>query len=129
MRITTVKERMLYDVTRFEVDASQPVKLEFINPDATPHNLVIVKPGTDDAVGLAATRMAADPELAKSGQYIPKTDAVLFHTKWFPHCRRNSPILAPKPAAYPYICTPAIGHHERRDGREVDLFHQLRSGA
>ena len=44
MRIATVKERMLYDVTRFEVDASQPVELEFINPDATPHNLVIVKP-------------------------------------------------------------------------------------
>ena len=35
VHITTVKERMLYDLTRFEVDAGQPVKLEFINPDAT----------------------------------------------------------------------------------------------
>ena len=113
VRITTVKERMLYDVTRFEVDASQPVKLEFINPDATPHNLVIVKPGTGDAVGLAATRMAADPELAKSGQYIPKTDAVLFHTKmvpplpaklsdfWPPKPRARTPTSAPSPATGP----------------------------
>jgi len=107
VRITTVKERMLYDVTRFEVDAGQPVKLEFINPDATPHNLVIVKPGTGDAVGLAATRMAADPELAKSGQYIPKTDAVLFHTKMVPPIAGETlRFLAPKtPGAYPYICT------------------------
>jgi plastocyanin len=107
VRITTVKERMLYDVTRFEVNAGQPVKLEFINPDATPHNLVIVKPGTGDAVGLAATRMAADPELAKSGQYIPKTDAVLFHTKMVPPIAGETlRFLAPKtPGAYPYICT------------------------
>ena len=107
VRITSVKERMLYDVTRFEVDAGQPVKLEFINPDATPHNLVIVKPGTGDAVGLAATRMAADPELAKSGQYIPKTDAVLFHTKMVPPIAGETlRFLAPKtPGAYPYICT------------------------
>ena len=107
VRITTVKERMLYDVTRFEVKPGQPVKLEFINPDATPHNLVIVKPGTGDAVGLAATRMAADPELAKSGQYIPKTDAVLFHTKMVPPIAGETlRFMAPKtPGDYPYICT------------------------
>ena len=112
VRITTVKERMLYDVTRFEVDASQPVKLEFINPDATPHNLVIVKPGTGDAVGLAATRMAADPELAKSGQYIPKTDAVLFHTKMVPPIAGETlRFLAPKPRARTPTSapSPAIG--------------------
>ena len=107
VRITTVKERMLYDVTRFEVKPGQPVKLEFINPDATPHNLVIVKPGTGDAVGLAATRMAADPELAKSGQYIPKTDAVLHHTKMVPPIAGETlRFMAPKtPGNYPYICT------------------------
>ena len=88
------------------------MKLEFINPDATPHNLVIVKPGTGDAVGLAATRMAADPELAKNGQYIPKTDAVLFHTKMVPPlpAKRSdsgpqnpgaTPTSAPSPATGP----------------------------
>ena len=107
VRITTIKERMLYDVTRFEVKAGQPVKLEFINPDATPHNLVIVKPGSGDEVGLAATRMAADPELAKSGQYIPKSDKVLFHTKMVPPIAGETlRFMAPsKPGEYPYVCT------------------------
>jgi len=107
VRITTVKERMLYDITRFEVKAGQPVKLEFVNPDATPHNLVIVKPGTGDSVGLAATRMAADPVQAKSGQYIPKTDNVLFHTKMVPPIAGETlRFMAPKaPGNYPYICT------------------------
>ena len=130
VRITTVKERMLYDVTRFEVDASQPVKLEFINPDATPHNLVIVKPGTGDAVGLAATRMAADPELAKNGQYIPKTDAVLFHTKMVPPlpAKLSASWLRKPRATTPTSAPPRpLDHYERRDGGEVDLFHQLRS--
>ena len=107
VRITTIKERMLYDVTRFEVKAGQPVKLEFINPDATPHNLVIVKPGSGDEVGLGATRMAADPELAKSGQYIPKSDKVLFHTKMVPPIAGETlRFMAPtKPGQYPYVCT------------------------
>ena len=107
VKIAAVKERMLYDITRFEVKAGQPVKLEFVNPDATPHNLVIVKPGTGDSVGLAATRMAADPVQAKSGQYIPKTDNVLFHTKMVPPIAGETlRFMAPKaPGNYPYICT------------------------
>ena len=107
VRITAVKERMLYDITRFEVKAGQPVKLEFINPDATPHNLVIVKPGSGDEVGLAATLMATDPEKAKSGQYIPKSDKVLFHTRMVPPISGASlRFMAPTdPGEYPYICT------------------------
>ncbi len=107
VRITAVKERMLYDITRFEVKAGQPVKLEFINPDATPHNLVIVKPGAGDEVGLAATRMAADPKLAKSGQYIPKSDKVLFHTRMVPPIAGETlRFKAPsEPGEYPYICS------------------------
>ncbi len=107
VRITAVKERMLFDITRFQVKPGQPVKLEFVNPDATPHNLVIVKPGTGDAVGLAATLMAADPAKAKSGQYIPKTDDVLFHTKMVPPISGQTlRFKAPtQPGNYPYICS------------------------
>ena len=66
---------------------------------------MIVKPGTGDAVGLAATRMAADPELAKSGQYIPKTDAVLFHTKMVPPLPAKLSASWLQPRATLYICT------------------------
>ena len=91
---------------------------------------MIVKPGTGDAVGLAATRMAADPELAKSGQYIPKTDAVLFHTKMVPPIAGETlRFMAPKTPRLPlHLHLPwPLDHYERRDGGEVDLFHQLRS--
>ena len=36
---------MLFTVKQFAVAAGQPVKIVFTNPDATDHNLVIVKPG------------------------------------------------------------------------------------
>tara|TARA_B100000686_G_C16438980_1_gene785999 strand:+ start:74 stop:685 length:612 start_codon:yes stop_codon:yes gene_type:complete len=107
VRITAVKGQRLYDITRFEVKVGQPVKLEFENPDAMPHNIVIVKPGAEENVGLAATRMVTDPEQVKIGQYIPESDAVLFHTKMtLPNSSETLRFTAPKePGNYPYICT------------------------
>ena len=43
--ISCVPERMMYTVTEFKVKAGAPVRLTLENPTATPHNLVIVKPG------------------------------------------------------------------------------------
>ena len=59
--------------------------------------------------------MAADPELAKSGQYIPKTDAVLFHTKMVsPIAGETLRFLAPKPRARTPTSAPSqpLDHHE-----------------
>ena len=56
---------------------NQPVRIELNNPDATPHNLVLVQPGSLEEVGLAANEMAKDPEAAKSGQFIPKSQKKL----------------------------------------------------
>src|SRR5262249_1110233 len=58
VRISTVNERMQYSVTEFKVKAGAPVKLIMENPDATPHNLMIVQPGSEDEIGLAANEMA-----------------------------------------------------------------------
>ena len=46
------------------------MKLVFTNPDATDHNLVIVKPGALADVGMAANDMAKDPRNANS-DFIP----------------------------------------------------------
>jgi azurin len=107
LRVTAVKGRMDYDIKRFVVRAGQPVKLEFVNPDAMAHNLVIVKPDSVNAVGAAVDRMIADPKQVKIGQYIPETDAVLFHTKMIlPNSNETLRFHAPKkPGNYPYICT------------------------
>ena len=107
IRISAVKERMLYDLKQFEVRAGQPVKLEFVNPDAISHNLVIIRPGTEEAVGLEVNRMIADPRQIEIGQYVPETDAILFHTEMVPpNSDETLRFIAPKePGNYPYICT------------------------
>ncbi|MEO0448360.1 MAG: PVC-type heme-binding CxxCH protein, partial [Verrucomicrobiota bacterium] len=45
VRISCVKEQLRYTMTQFAVKAGQPVRLTFENPDATAHNLIVVKPG------------------------------------------------------------------------------------
>ena len=107
IRISAVKERMLYDLKQFEVRAGQPVKLEFVNPDAISHNLVIIRPETEEAVALEVNRMIADLKQIEIGQYIPETDAILFHTEMVPpNSSETLRFIAPKePGNYPYICT------------------------
>lgn len=104
--ISTVRERMLYDVTEFTVKPGQPVRLTFNNTDATPHNLVIVAPGAADEIGQAGNEMAKDPNGIKQ-HFVPKSDKVLFFTKLLD--AEGSTTLrfrAPRePGDYPYICT------------------------
>ena len=72
-----------------------------------PHNLVIVKPGAENEIGLAATNMAADPKAVERGQYVPRSDKVLFHTRMVqPSTTGALRFIAPrKPGEYPYLCT------------------------
>ncbi len=109
--ISTVPERMLFTITDFAVQPGQPVKLVFTNPDATDHNLVIVKPGALAEVGMAANEMAKDPRNAKS-DFIPqeKRDLILEATSMVgPNRSSQIDVLrfnAPEePGVYPYVCT------------------------
>ena len=104
--ISCVPERMMYTVTEFKVKAGAPVRLTLENPTATPHNLVIVKPGTDEEIGMAGNAMAADPQGA-SKHFVPDSDKVLFATKLLqPDTSETLRFFAPKePGKYPYVCT------------------------
>jgi lysophospholipase L1-like esterase/uncharacterized cupredoxin-like copper-binding protein len=106
IKITCIKERMLYSLNRFEVKAGQAVRLEFVNPDATAHNLVIVEPGAMLEVGMAAIEMAKDPVAAKKG-FIPNSKKILHHTRMLaPEDAQILRFKAPtKPGVYPYLCT------------------------
>ena len=106
VNINCVRERLLFDVTQFEVKAGQRVKLVLRNPDATDHNLVIVSPGAAQEVGMAGNEMAKDPAAAKKN-FVPKSDSVLFHTKLLkPDTSDVLRFKAPKkPGDYPYVCT------------------------
>ena len=90
----------------FTVRAGESIKLTFTNPDAVPHNWVLVKPESLARVGDLANRLIADPE-AVERQYVPKTPDVLLYTDivppegkfaiWF-----RAPL---EKGRYPYLCT------------------------
>lgn len=111
VRIGCVPERMLFTKTQFTARAGQPVKLVFTNPDATDHNLVIVRPGALEEVGTAANEMAKDPKNANSN-FIPrdKRHLILEATPMIGPTRKakihvlrfKAPI---EPGIYPYVCT------------------------
>ncbi len=111
VRISCQPERMLYTVKQFNAKPGQPVKLVFTNPDATDHNLLIVRDGALAEVGMAANAMARDPKNANSN-FIPKDKEHLIieaapmigpTRKSRVHVMRFS---APtEPGVYPFVCT------------------------
>ena len=104
--LSCIPERLLYDRTKFEGKAGQPVKLIFTNPDATQHNLVIVEPGALEEVGMAGNEMAKDPGGFAKG-FIPESPKILHHSKLLePDTGEIMRFTAPeKPGTYPYLCT------------------------
>lgn len=111
INISTVPERMKFSVEEFTVKAGQPVKLVFTNPDATDHNLLIVRPGALEEVGTTANAMARDPANANSN-FIPsnKKHLILQNTPMIGPTRKAKVhvlrFIAPKePDIYPYVCT------------------------
>jgi putative heme-binding domain-containing protein len=88
------------------VRAGEPIKLTFVNPDAVPHNWVLIKPGSLEPIGEQVNRLIADPEAALR-QYVPKSADVLAYTDIVPPQGRFS-IYFRAPAEkgrYPYLCT------------------------
>lgn len=109
IRLGTVVEAMRYDVTKLTVPAGKRVRLTFFNPDAMPHNWLLVKPGRADAVGEAAIALGARGfELA----FIPPGGDVLAATKLVEYNREEVlEFTAPAtPGDYPYLCS-FPGHH------------------
>jgi putative heme-binding domain-containing protein len=111
VKVSCMPERMKFTVEQFAVKTGQPVKLVFMNPDATDHNLVVVKPGALAEVGMAANEMAKDPKFANS-DFIPKEKRHLII--------EASPMIGPtrktqvhvlrfnapqEPGIYPFVCT------------------------
>ncbi len=67
---------LMFDQPVLEVEAGEPIRLTFNNPDAVPHNWALIKPGTLQSVGQKCNQLIADPE-AVARHYIPDTDEVL----------------------------------------------------
>jgi azurin len=116
VRIQAVPEEMLFDVKWFAVEAGKPVQIVLYNPDAMPHNLLVIKPGGLQEVGTKAGTMPvpADPS---AKPYVPDTPLVLQATRllnWGETDRLS--FTAPAAAGeYPFACT-FPGHWARMYG-------------
>jgi putative membrane-bound dehydrogenase-like protein len=109
IRVATLPERMMYDVKELTVKPGKKIKLTFANPDYMPHNILLVKPGKADEVGLQAIGLGAG---GFEVGFVPKSDDILWSIKLVDHGREETiEFTAPtEEGAYPYICS-FPGHH------------------
>jgi azurin len=86
--------------------AGERLSLTFDNPDAMPHNWVLVKLGAAERVGNLANSLIAEPD-AVARHYVPDSPDVIAHTRML-DAQQTTTIhfTAPaQPGRYPYLCT------------------------
>lgn len=109
--LTADKIQFIYDIKEFTVKPGQKVKLTLINPADSvtrqPHNVLIVKPGKKDVVGMAANNGMADPAFLTTKQAVPDSEDILHHSKLVQAGEQDTiEFTAPTEVGdYPYICT------------------------
>jgi azurin len=105
--IRTVREQMRYDTPRLVVTAGEPFEIRFENVDFMPHNLVIVKPGMREKIGLASGKMKPDDLDGDGRAFIPGSPDILAATKLIePHEKTALKLTAPtEEGTYEYFCT------------------------
>ena len=106
LTLDTVPDVMKYDKPELTLKAGQQARIIFNNTDHMPHNLVIINPGTLEAIGALADQMLTDPQAA-ARFYVPESPNVLFNTPMVnPGERFDLVFRAPTaPGRYPYVCT------------------------
>jgi azurin len=106
LAMSVVRGQMKFSLPSFSVKPGQRVRITFTNPDEMQHNLVVIRPGTTEAVGALADAMARTPDAAERN-YIPPTPDVINSTKLVdPQQSVTLEFVAPRQTGdYPYICT------------------------
>jgi putative membrane-bound dehydrogenase-like protein len=114
IRIATVPEKMMYDVTELTVKPGKKVKLTFANVDFMPHNIMLVNPGKADEVGIAAINLGAK---GFDVAFVPESPEILWHSSLVDYGQQEEiEFTAPMTeGAYPYICS-FPGHHRLMRG-------------
>lgn len=109
VRIGTLLEQLKYDIKNFEVKGGKKIRVHFKNSDYVPHNVVIAKPGTANAIGEAAIQLG---EAGFKANWIPKHDGIIAHSQLLDFGKQEViEFTAPKePGNYEFVCT-FPGHH------------------
>lgn len=106
IELAALPGKMLFDKDIIEVPAGKTVSILFDNKDQMPHNILILMPGSEEKVGVAADNMAS----LKDGyerNFIPDLQEVLFATPLVGAGKvYQLDFTAPdKPGDYPFICS------------------------
>jgi len=114
IRIATIPEKMMYDVKELTVKPGKKVKLTFANYDFMPHNMLFVKPGKADDVGLKAINLGAK---GFDVGFVPESTDILWHSKLVEFGQEQViEFTAPTvEGAYTYVCS-FPGHHRMMRG-------------
>ena len=114
IRIATIPEKMMYDVKELTVKPGKKVKLTFANYDFMPHNMLFVKPGKADDVGLKAIDLGAK---GFDVGFVPESPDILWHSKLVEFGQEQViEFTAPTvEGAYTYVCS-FPGHHRMMRG-------------
>ena len=116
VRIGTVYERMAYDRETIAVQAGKPVLFVLENADVMPHNFVVARPGTMQALGELAEQEAQNPAFARRSFVPASPDVLVASTLLQPQSSQKVTFTPPtKPGVYPYVCT-YPGHWRRMYG-------------
>ena len=106
--IKTVREQLRYDTARLVVEAGKPFEVIFENPDAMPHNLVFVMPGTLQDVATAVQTQAPDKLDSMGRAYVIEGDARIIAATKLVEAGKSETLHLTAPATegvYPYVCT------------------------
>jgi glucose/arabinose dehydrogenase/azurin len=116
INITTLPEKMLFDLKWFAVEAGKPVQLVLTNSEAMPHNLVVGVPGSLKEIGAAAATMPM-PSDPTAKAFVPDSPKVLYATNLVIEGKTATlSFPAPKePGEYIFVCT-YPGHWVRMYG-------------
>jgi uncharacterized protein len=108
LMLGVIPNTMKYDKPELTVKAGAKVMLLFRNEKcALQHNVLLLKPGTKDAVGALADKMLTDPEGLKK-MYVPESDAIIAKSQKLVGIGQSDLIEFTAPAEagdYPIICT------------------------
>ena len=104
--ISAVPNQLAFFPREFRLPAGRNVRISFRNPDLQIHNLVIVRPGAEEEVGLLADRMAQDPDAFEKA-FVPDSENVLWASPLVNGKGQvDKEFTAPdQPGRYPFLCT------------------------
>ncbi|MDO8539171.1 MAG: GDSL-type esterase/lipase family protein [Opitutaceae bacterium] len=105
--VRAVHEQMRFDIPRLVVPLGKSFELIFDNPDVMPHNLVVVKPGAREKVGIAAMAMTPDTRDAKGRAFVPESSDVIAATKMLETGQSETLRIPPirTEGIHEYVCT------------------------